>query len=312
MGQCDEILKQGVFDTVIVDASRSVSDNILEWLKTSEYESFKNKTSAGLKVGFPIEGIPIEIGGDFSEDDFKEWKKAVDEGRVRNFTENESLEIVRRTASPVILSTWLECIRTTNAVGTGIVCSLLSDINAETILYKVQFIPNSSVDADAIPKIQSFIVTGSISTQGINVGDEVPFSGIVATIARNGKSEITINLNTEKGNCTRIVPAIPEPPPPDPPVVNIAGTYKSQENNRYIFEQDGVSVTLREVEPSDRVIASGAGKITGRTVDLTYQSLISDEKGTARITLSSDGQRVTGIYTRADTGETFALDWVRI
>jgi hypothetical protein len=53
MGQCDEILKQGVFDTIIIDSNRSVSDNIFEWLKTSEFESFKNKTSAGLKIGLP-------------------------------------------------------------------------------------------------------------------------------------------------------------------------------------------------------------------------------------------------------------------
>lgn len=309
MGQCDEILKQGVFDTIIIDANRSISDNLLEWLKTSEFESFKNKTSAGLNIGFPIEGVPINIGGNYGEDDFKEWKKAVDEGRIRNFTENESLEIIKRTASPIISSAWLECIRTTNAIGTGIVCSLLSDNSAETILYKVQFIPNSLVDADIIPKVQSFIVTGSSSVQGIIVGNEVPFSGIVATISRNGKSEVTINLNTEKGSCTRIIPAIPEPLPP---VVNIAGTYKSQENNRYVFEQDGTSVTLQEVQPDDKVIASGAGQITGRTVNITYQSLISVEKGTARITLSENGQNLTGTYSRADTGETFALNWRRI
>ena len=315
MGQCDEILAQGVFDTIVIDTSRSVASNLFEWLKSTTFQELQEKTSGGLNIGFPIEGIPIDIGIDFSEEEFEQWREAVDEGRVRSFTENEALQIVRQTASPEILDRWLECIRLTNPIGTGIVCRLLSDEDASTILYQAQFIPNSPVDADTIPRVEEFIVTGATSVRGIQEGDEIPFSGAVATITRNGRSEITINLDTEKGSCTRIIPAIPippPPPPPPPPPVNFEGTYRSQENNRYLFEQDGINVTVTEIEPNDLVIASGAGQIQGRTVNLTYQSLIDDERGTARITLSANGQTLTGVYTRADTGETFALNWVRI
>jgi hypothetical protein len=308
MGQCDEVLAQGVFNTIIIDSSRSVASNLFEWLKTTTFKELKDKTSGGLKIGLPIEEIPLDIGIDFSEDEFEQWKEAVDQGTVRSFTENEALQIVRQSASPEILNAWLECIRATNPIGTGIVCSLLSDEDAATILYRVQFVPNSSVDADTIPKVEEFIVTGATSVGGINKGDEIPFSGAVATITRNGRSEITINLDTEKGSCTRIIPAIPTPPS----IVNFEGTYRSQENNRYLFEQDGINVTVTEIEPSGRVIASGAGQIEGRTVNLTYQSLIDKETGTARITLSADGQTLTGVYIRADTGETFALNWTRI
>jgi hypothetical protein len=51
------------------------------------------------------------------------------------------------------------------------------------------------------------------SVQGILVGDEVPFTGVIATIIRDGKKEVTITLNTEKGSCSKVVPAIPEPAP---------------------------------------------------------------------------------------------------
>lgn len=318
MGQCDAILQQGVFDTIVVNTERNVSDNLLEWLKSVDFTTLKDKIDSGLKIGFPIivnaVPVPIDIGGEFNRDKFEEWKRAVDEGRARSFTENESLQIIQSSASAVIVDAWLQCI-INNSQGTGIKGSLLSDNDAQTILFRAQFIPNSPEDADRIPRVEQFIVTGSTSVQGIKVGDEIPFSGVVATISRDGRSEITINLLTDKGSFVTTVPAIPEPPqppPPPPPVVNVAGTYRSQENNRYLFEQDGTSVTVTEIQPDDRVIANGAGQITNRTVNLTYQSLISDETGTARITLSQDGRRLTGIYTRADTGETFALDWVRL
>ncbi len=313
MGQCDAILRQGVFDTIIIDFNKSVASNLFEWLKNTDFQTFKEKTSGGLNIGLPIEGIPINIGINFSEDEFNEWKQSVNQGQVRNFTEDEALQIVRRSASPDILDAWVKCIRDTNNNGTGIICRLLSDEDAATIQYEARFIPNSSADADKIPQVNRFIVTGATSIEGIQVGDEIPFGGVAATITREGRSEITINLNTDKGICTRTIPPIPLPAPPPPPIVNIEGTYRSlQSNNRYLFEQDGRSVTVTEIEPNDRVIASAAGQIQGRTVILTYQSFIDNETGTARITLSRNGERVTGTYTRADTGETFALDWIRI
>lgn len=218
MSECDKLLKHGVFDTIIINFNKSVSENLIEWLKTVDFNTFNDRVSGGLNIGFPIilEGVPmpVDIGMDFSEDEFNQWKRAVQEGKYRNFTENETLQIIKRTASEIIVNGWLECIRTTNNnSGTGIICNILSEDNAATILFKAQFIPNSAADADSIPKVQEFIVTGASSIQGISVGDEIPFSGVIATIIRDSNKEVTINLLTEKGACSKIVPSIPEPAP---------------------------------------------------------------------------------------------------
>ena len=39
---CDGILRQGVFEEIIIDVSKSVSENLIEWLSTAQ-QSFQNK-----------------------------------------------------------------------------------------------------------------------------------------------------------------------------------------------------------------------------------------------------------------------------
>lgn len=216
MSECSEVLNGGVFDTVIVNHEISINENLLEWLKKVDYHTFQEKVSGGLNIGFPIvtEGsppIPIDIGVDFSEDDFNQWKIAVQEGKYRQFTENEKLQIVKKSASEVIVNGWLECLQLTNK-GTGLICNVLSDKKASVILFKAQFIPHSPTDVE-VPIVKDFTVTGVSEVIGLKKDDEIPIAGVTATIKREGKSAVTISLNTDKGTYSETIPEIIDPPP---------------------------------------------------------------------------------------------------
>src|SRR5262245_53159490 len=110
--RCNAILRDGVFNQTTVDSRKSVQDNLLEWLKTTEWEQFKKVQNSGLTIGFPIKGGQFNLSGNHSEDSFREWKREVDQGRWREFTSEEFLTIVQRSVSEVLVSKWLECIKT--------------------------------------------------------------------------------------------------------------------------------------------------------------------------------------------------------
>lgn len=211
MRNCSEVLKGGVFETLIVNSDKNVSENIYEWLQKAEYEELKKATEAGLNIGLPIKGIPFKLGGDFSEDEYKNWKKAIAEQRTRSFNENETLQIIRKTASSAILNAWVNCqIGPNPETGTGIVTTLKLNPSKDVLLYKVRFLPNSDIDADTLPKVTEFIVTGAKTIQGIQVDDYISFGGNTATIERNGNSGITVNLQTSKGSSIEAVKALEE------------------------------------------------------------------------------------------------------
>jgi hypothetical protein len=208
MGLCDAILSQGVFDQVFIDTSRSISESLFQWLKTSSYKEVKNRIDGGLSIGLPIKGIPIEFGGDFSEDEFEKWKQEIDKGNSRNFTENESLKIVSSSASKVIADAWVACIKTsvlppvgnTNAPIIGLLCELNGTENDETIFFKARWIPNSVTDLS--PTVTNLTVVGAkiLDQTSFAIGDEVPFGGITIVLQRVDKQQIAVNLDTTKGS----------------------------------------------------------------------------------------------------------------
>src|SRR4051794_35310036 len=106
MAACDSILKNGVFDTIIVDTQKSVSENYVEWLKVATFEEIKEKSSQGLNIGFPISGVPIKFGVDVSEDDYKKWQQSIDQGKIRSLDEKETQTLIKQSVSEVLVEAW--------------------------------------------------------------------------------------------------------------------------------------------------------------------------------------------------------------
>ncbi len=96
MGRCDAILQNGIFDTLVVDASRTTGENLYNWLRSLDWSQFKSRQDSGGALGLPIKGVPLEIKATHTEDEFNEWKKQVDTGGTREFTETEAMKIIQR------------------------------------------------------------------------------------------------------------------------------------------------------------------------------------------------------------------------
>jgi hypothetical protein len=217
MQNCDSVLKSGVFDTVIIDSNKTLSENLTSWLESVEYLEFRNQQNSGLKIGFPIKGIPVSIDGSFSEDEFKEWKKQVDLGSSRQFTEEETMRIFSMTASPAILDAWSNCI-STQAAGTG----LRSDVEIEnggmTIVFTVRWVPNSMSDYPPTVVAGGFQISGATPQGEVAQGMEIPLSGFSVILSRIGASGVAIVLNTSKGAVTESIPPLRSPAPVLPPI----------------------------------------------------------------------------------------------
>ncbi|MEP0859257.1 hypothetical protein [Trichocoleus sp. DQ-U1] len=211
MDECDAILRQGIFNEIFTDSRRSISENLLEWLKTTDFGTFQGKQGGGLKVGFPIKGVPFELGGSFSEGEFKEWQRAVEEGRVRQFDDSELKQILSRSASDTIVAAWSKCIRER---GFGLISSI--DVNDEDIVFTARYVPNSETDTSpTVEGKDGFHVTGATILRGFSDGDKIPFGGRSAILRRTGREQVTIVLTTTKGELRETLPQLPDLPPPE-------------------------------------------------------------------------------------------------
>jgi hypothetical protein len=210
MFKCNSILQQGIFDETLISTNRSVSETLFEWLKSASFSDVKSKIDSGLKIGLPIKGIPVEIGGSFSEDDFKNWKHEVESSNARLFTEQEARFILRRSASDEIVRAWLECIIGTVAK-VGLNSDLIPTEGSENLVFTVRYIPDDIDDPYPVVLRNGFQVTGARAVAPLADGSEIPFAGISTLLIREGLSAVTVVVNTSRGTTNQSSPPV-EPP----------------------------------------------------------------------------------------------------
>ncbi len=149
-------------------------------------------------------------GGSFSEGEFKEWQRAVQEGRVRQFDDLELKQILERSASDTIVDAWSECIKIR---GFGLISSI--DVNDEDIVFTARYVPNSETDTSPTVETDGFHVSGATIQRGFSDGVKIPFAGRSAILRRTGREQVTIVLTTTKGELRETLPQLPDLPPPE-------------------------------------------------------------------------------------------------
>lgn len=201
MSKCDAILQNGVFSTIIINSERSFSENYIEWLKLATFEEIKSKMDAGIKLGFPIEGVPFDLRGEITQDDYTIWKQAIDQGKVRQLSITELESIIENQSDKNIVDAWLDCINLSNF---GLLDyeneSQSVDDGGFVVLFR--YSPNSEYDLP--PVINDFIAQNATCQNPPAVGSLVPYGGFssIFTRERNAQGffpEATYVLNTSKG-----------------------------------------------------------------------------------------------------------------
>ncbi len=89
--------------------------------------------------------------------------------------------------------------------------------------------------------------------------------------------------------------------------INLSGEWMSDEGLTYVFEQSGNQVSFAEYNPLlNTITASGSGSLQGRILNVTYQTAVGTT-GQGRLTLSADGESLSGNYTDHSTGTSLHL-----
>jgi hypothetical protein len=221
MNPCDSVLKDGVFDTILLSQSKSLSENLTEWLESVDYGEFQKAQSSGLNIGLPIKGVPVKLEASFTQDKFNEWKKEVSTGSSRQFTEEETMQILSKSASQAVLDAWSHCM----GIGAGMSPGLHYNLtpSGSDFILEVRWIPNSMTDFPPTVVPPGLQVTGATPSSTFPIGMEIPLAGFSIILTRTGTGSGTIILNTTKGTVNETIPAIPAPTPPAPklPAINL-------------------------------------------------------------------------------------------
>jgi hypothetical protein len=211
MIHCNEILRHGIVDQELISTDRNIGDSLYAWLRRSDYSTVRAKVDAGLKIFFPIKGVPVKGDSNFSESDFNEWKRQIDAGMGRSFTETESILILKSTISASIVEAWTECIIRSSAPQVGLVANLEELETPEHVAFSVRYIPDRPTSMPPIVTSNGFQVLGATALTPLKEGDEIPFGGVGTLLSRDRYEAVSVQLNTSAGSLTKTIAGRPVP-----------------------------------------------------------------------------------------------------
>lgn len=168
---CDSVLKQGIFDQSRYNSDDSYHSMVDDFIYASDFQTHDEAINAGLSVGFPVYGVPIEVGGTFSNGQRDAWKREKSNAFRSTLDKSSAVAAFRSKANPDILKAWLACIETiSNQQG------LKAGIQPIGKDYVYFWVRSSSAD-NRSPKVQVFQLVGLEDNGIIKKNTEIPSSG---------------------------------------------------------------------------------------------------------------------------------------
>ena len=262
---CNALLKGGVFDHIRVRKASDLRLAIDEWMCTTEFRTHDEAINAGLSVGFPVYGVPLTIGGTFSNTERETWKKTHCQTKQVKFSDQEQYEFDQLIASKPLLETYTRCIESTSF---GVQSTLMADDNCKFAL-RARYIPNSQGDKE--PTIQTTTRIEGAVCPGLPPPKDgklkVPYGGVTFNCRRNEREAVLITLNTTKGTRIEKLAALPDRPPrPKEPVYEDRWFDSSEDGRPYVYDCVVSSATISRTRRAERHATREADRVLRNVV----------------------------------------------
>jgi hypothetical protein len=206
---CAEITRFGIFDVRRTTKQIDLIDDVIHWLTVNKYQSESAAKSAAASFGIKIPDVPIQLNGDgtYGESHSSTWSEATAEYLKSHREQHERISQEFITANPQIVAAWQSCITQFNQAGLH---TELVPVDACNSTFVAWYKPNS--EGDSAPRMLTLRVEGGKCDKPPT--NRVPYGGFNITCKRNGKDNIVVSLNTQKGNDFRKLESLPDDPEP--------------------------------------------------------------------------------------------------
>lgn len=195
--ECKAVLAGGVFNTTNINQTQAAKDAFNSWECTTEFTTSQQALDAGVSIGVPIYGVPVKIGGTFSDDQRKSWKKDHCASTSNSSQSFSTLIVAIRQAAPEILSAWTKCIENTcGPARTALSCSVTSTNGGA--IFKANWLRNAG--DNAVPQVQFFKAYDAACIPPIK--GPVSVAGVVTNCKIPVNKEAVFILQTDRGICT--------------------------------------------------------------------------------------------------------------
>lgn len=213
---CDQVLKDGVFNTTIINSSSDVSKALYEYIYSQDWSSHQQAIDAGISVGTVVYGVPLQIGGTFSKQQKDEWRRTHQQYKNETMTSSQKYSALMKYASPEILDAWQTCVFNKTASRVGLF-GWIQEVSSSSAILHITWIPMAG-DRGTSPKVTGSSISGGYRSDNPS-GTVLPngfvllqgAGGNLVSIARKTSEDLVIIVNTSRGDVSCYLKAYPKP-----------------------------------------------------------------------------------------------------
>jgi hypothetical protein len=247
---CNQILEHGIFNTSSTDSLSTKTQTLINWLSQSTFESFVQAKDSAARIGFAIEGIPIELGGHSRETDWHNYQASL---QTLNFSDQKTLDQFSQTvisADKGIVDAWTACILQRPGVSHAVIVS-----SYDPKVFTVELI-YQMVGPPPTTTIKDFTVSPTTvhCSPRVRAGSEISSTSIILNCSRQSAVDaVQVTGNTSKGPLSAKLPGltprapIPGPFPIDQLVVVTAENVPTDFKLRNTIQHSGCSCDGKDI-----------------------------------------------------------------
>lgn len=212
---CDEVLKDGVFNSTTISTSSESEKSFYQYIYSTDFTTHQEAMDAGISIGVPVYGVPVEIGGKFSKQQKDEWKRTHQEYKNETLTTSQKYNAVFKFASPDILEKWLEC-RNHPKERPGL-SGWIEELSTTSAVLHITWIPIAG-DRGLAPKVLTSPIIGGYRSEDMKT---IAFptnykllqgaNGNLVALTRKTNETLIIVVHTTRGDISCVLKAPAKP-----------------------------------------------------------------------------------------------------
>lgn len=213
--ECRDILEQGIRNTYQSLRTSSLRSAFYDGFCNHTIQKATSSSGGGLSIAFPVEGVPVDLGGSYDESSGNSFQQELCGNRQGGLSDGKYEKLLQAVADPAIVQAWSQC----NANEGGVL--ITGKLNGSRLILSLRFRNVGSISSTELVGDAAFdgVICPRMWVDGMRLDGSTKFM----QCDRIGEKPVTVTINTAFNGAMFYIPE-----PPKLTFVNSSGGTRSQ------------------------------------------------------------------------------------
>jgi hypothetical protein len=196
---CDKLLEGGLYSFTNMTNTGSFSSDLRTYYLSEQFKTDMKSGKWGGSLTIPVEGVPISLGANFSDDQYSEFRNKVLQTTQFSIKSDFFKTSFSTMPNTNLYQAYVECQRIYSDVSkTGFIQG--TNIETEnTVVFAIYY--RKQAPNDPMPIVKSFNVepAGSVISGNLIAGQKLNTFSLLVTCKRDQDKDLILSLQTDRG-----------------------------------------------------------------------------------------------------------------